>query len=90
MDWTLLGSQAILALVPVVTMVVVWAVRLLIPKIPRVALPMLAMGLPFLLTFVTNYIGGHEFSPLIAALLGAAATWLRELISTIQQHGASA
>ena len=29
MDWTLLGSQAILALVPIVTMVVVWGVRLL-------------------------------------------------------------
>lgn len=36
MDWTGLGAQAILALVPIVTMVVVWAVRRLIPKIPRV------------------------------------------------------
>jgi len=90
MDWTLLGSQAVLALVPIVTMVVVWGVRLLIPKIPRVALPVLAMGLPYVLTFFVNYVGGHEFSPLVAALLGAAATWLRELISTIQQHGTDA
>jgi len=90
MDWTLLGSQAILALVPIVTMVVVWGVRLLIPKIPRVALPILAMGLPFALTFLVNYTTGHELSPIVAALLGAAATWLRELISTIQQHGVSA
>jgi len=90
MDWTLLGSQAILALVPIVTMVVVWGVRLLIPKIPRVALPILAMGLPYVLTFFVNYVGGHEFSPLVGALLGAAATWLREVISTIQEHGAEA
>jgi hypothetical protein len=90
MDWTLLGSQAILALVPIVTMVVVWGVRLLVPKIPRVALPILAAGLPFVLSFFVDYIGGHTFSPLVAALLGAAATWLREIISTIQQHGTDA
>lgn len=89
MDWTLLGSQAILALVPVVTMVVVWGVRLLIPKIPRVALPILAASLPFALTFLVNYIGGHTFSPLAMAALGALATWLREIISTVQQHGAN-
>ena len=90
MDWTNLGSQALLALVPIVTMIVVWGVRLLIPKIPRVALPVLAAGLPFVLSFFVDYIGGHTFSPLVAILLGAAATWLREIISTIQQHGASA
>jgi hypothetical protein len=90
MDWMDLGSQALLALVPIVTMVVVYFVRLLIPKIPRVALPILAAGLPFLLSFFVDYIAGHTFSPMIGILLGAAATWLREIISTIQQHGASA
>jgi len=90
MDWDALLSQAILALVPVVTVLVVSGIRLLIPKIPRVALPFLAMGLPFVLTLLTNYIGGHQFSPLVGALLGAAATWLREVITTMQQHGTSA
>lgn len=90
MDWTNLGAQAILALVPIVTMIVVWGVRKLVPKIPRVALPILAASLPFALSFLASYISGHTFSPLVAALLGAAATWLREIISTIQQHGSSA
>lgn len=87
MDWMSLAGQAVVALVPVVTMVVVWGIRQLVPQIPRVALPVLAMALPFGLTLLTNYMGGHQFSPIVGALLGAAATWLRELISTLQQHG---
>ena len=90
MDWTNVGAQAILALVPVATMIVVWGIRQLIPKIPRVALPILAAGLPYALTFFASYVSGHEFSPIVGALLGAAATWLREIISTLQEHGTEA
>lgn len=90
MDWMAVASQAVVALVPVVTMVVVWGIRLLIPKIPRVALPVIAMALPFVLTLLTNYIGGHELNPMMGALLGAAATWLREIISTLNEHGSNA
>lgn len=90
MDWMDVAAQAVIALVPVATMVVVWLIRLMVPKIPRVALPVLAMALPFGLTLLTNYVGGHEFSPILGALLGAAATWLRELLSTINQHGTGA
>jgi ABC-type glycerol-3-phosphate transport system permease component len=90
MDWNAVLSQAVIALVPVVTMVVVSGIRALVSKIPRLALPILAVALPFALTLLTNYIGGHQFSPLVGALLGAAATWLREVITTMQQHGTSA
>ena len=90
MDWSSLGAQAILALVPVVTVLVVSGIRAVVPKIPRFLLPILATALPFALTLLTNYIGGHTFSPALAALLGASATWLREIVSTLQEHGTSA
>lgn len=87
MDWMAWSAQLVMAVVPVLTMLVVWGIRKLIPLIPRVVLPFLAMGLPFVLTLLMNYIGGHEFNPVVGALLGAAATWLREVITTIQEHG---
>lgn len=86
MDWNSWVAGLIVALVPPVTALVVWAIRMLVPKIPRVALPILALALPWLLTLLVNYTTGHEFSPLVAALLGAAATWLRELINTLGEH----
>jgi hypothetical protein len=29
---------------------------------------------------------GTNFTPIVAALLGAAAVWLREVVNTLQQH----
>ena len=87
MDWGSWGAQLILAVVPVITALVVWGIRLIVPKIPRFLLPILAMGLPFALTLLTNYIAGHQLNPALMALLGAAATWLREIISTLREHG---
>ena len=90
MDWKALGLQALSALVPIVTVVVVYYVKLLVPKIPRVALPIVAALLPMGVAFFTNYIAGHTFDPFVALLLGAAATWLREVVNTLNEHGAAA
>lgn len=92
MDWLALGAQAILALVPVATALLTFAVRTVIPKIPRFAIPVVAMGLGFALTWVHAAAAGPEvaFNPLLGAALGAAATWLREMISTVNEHGAKA
>lgn len=87
MDWNNVGAQAILALVPIVTMVVVYGVRRAVPKLPRFSIPILAMALGFILTYVQNELGGPAVTPLTAAILGASATWLREIISTIREHG---
>lgn len=87
MDWNGLAASALLALVPVVTTIVVFYMRLLIPKIPRVALPLIAALLPYVVSLASNAAAGTSMDPLLAALLGAAATWLREILSTISEHG---
>lgn len=87
MDWQNLGAQAILALVPVVTMVIVYGIRKLVPKLPRFIVPIIAMALGAVLAVVQSQLGGPDVSVLVAALLGACATWLREIINTIQEHG---
>jgi MFS superfamily sulfate permease-like transporter len=88
MDWQSLGAQAILALIPVVTALIVFGLRKVLPKIPRYLIPLLAMLVGFGLSWLNNYIAATpDVTPLVAALLGAAATWVREIVSTIQEHG---
>lgn len=84
------AALAITALAPIVLPFIVYVVRRLIPKIPRVALPMVAMALGFGVNALTSYISGHDFSPLVGAALGTAAVWVREIANTFNQHGASA
>jgi hypothetical protein len=85
MDWNSWSVQLVMAVTPVVTTLLVWGLRLLIPKIPRVALPVVAMLLPVVASWFYSYAGG-QFTPVVAALLGAAAVWLREVVNTFQQH----
>lgn len=89
MDWQAWGVQAIQALVPVVTVVLVWGAKKGIPKLPRVALPVIAMALGFGVDAFLSYIAGHTFTPVVGALLGASAVWLREIVSTVREHGAN-
>lgn len=86
MDWNSWGVQLVMAVTPVVTTLLVWGLRLLIPKIPRVALPVVAMLLPVAASWFYSFAGGGQFTPVVAALLGAAAVWLREIVNTFQQH----
>ena len=85
MDWTQPLVQFIAGITPVVTTILVYAIRLLIPKIPRVALPIIAMLLPVAASWFYSFAGG-TFTPVVAALLGAAAVWLREVVNTFQEH----
>lgn len=85
MDWNSWIVQLVMALTPVVTTLVVAGIRLLIPKIPRVALPIVALLLPVAASWFYSFAGG-TFTPVVAALLGAAAVWLREIVNTFQEH----
>ncbi len=87
MDWNTLVADAVLALIPTGTMLVLWLWRSLQPSIPPFLIPLLAAVLPALATMLTNFISGGSFSPLEAAVLGALATWLREIISTFAAKG---
>jgi hypothetical protein len=86
MDWNDTLVQLIVAVTPVVTTLLVAGLRKLMPSIPRIALPIIAMLLPVLASWLGSFVAAGTFSPVVAALLGAAAVWLRELVSTFQQH----
>lgn len=89
-DWEQIGANAIQALVVPLTVVFVWGARKLIPFIPRAVLPVLAVALGLGLDWLLVFVAGGTFSPMIGALLGASAVWLREFVNTIQVHGGSA
>ena len=79
---TVLGGGAVVSFV-------VWGVRLALPKIPRFVLPILTMLLAWLGTWVASLVSGGETNPILVAALGAAAVWIREIKSTIEEHGGS-
>lgn len=86
-DWTSFGITAIQALIPVVTTLAIWFGREFVTKTPRVLIPIVAVLLGTGLDMLTAYITGGAFNPVVGALLGASATWLRELVNTYAQHG---
>jgi len=86
-DWAGFGVNAIQALVPVVTTVAIWAGRELLTKTPRVLIPIAAVALATGLDLLVAYVSGGVFNPVVGALLGAAAVWLRELVNTFAEHG---
>jgi len=87
MDWNEISIKALQAIVPVLTLIVVGLIRLVLPRIPRAFLPILAAILPFGVAVLTNYLTSATLNPWLMLILGAVATWLRELISTINEHG---
>jgi hypothetical protein len=90
MDWNDISFKALSALVPVITLVVVGLIRLILPKIPRTFLPLLALLLPTIVSLLSNYLGNTTLNPWLMLVLGGLATTLREIISTIQEHGLKA
>jgi hypothetical protein len=90
MDWSQLGVNLIQAVIPVLTAVAIWLGREVVTKVPRAFIPIVAVALGTGLDFLLSYITGGAFSPLVGALLGACATWLRELVNTVAEHGLDA
>jgi hypothetical protein len=86
-DWTNFGVTLIQVAIPVVTSVAIWFGREFVAKTPRVLIPIVAVVLGTLLDFLNAYVTGGVFNPVIGALLGASATWLREIVSTYAEHG---
>lgn len=80
---TVLGGGAVVSFVT-------WGVRRLLPKIPRFVLPILTMLLAWLGTWVASIVSGGELNPILVAALGAAAVWIREIKSTVEEHGTGA
>ena len=67
--------------------VLVAGLRNILPKIPRAVVPFLAVALGAVAEWITTQATGAPMSPILAALYGTGAVWLRETITTIQEHG---
>jgi len=88
MEWASVGAQAIVALVPVVTVILVYLVRKGVPKIPSWALPLLAMALGVAETYLLGVAGGPNVPIIVAAIAGGAATWLHEIVKELTRPAA--
>lgn len=87
-DLTQLGVDAITALTPIATVLVLWAFKSAWQKVPASIVVFAAPVLGILLNYgISTLAGLTPDSVLIAALLGALGTWLREIVSTIQAKG---
>ena len=89
-DPKLSAALAITALTPVVVPFLTFGFRKLAPKIPRVGLPFVAMGLGSLINFLASYAAGGDFTPVAGAALGLAGVGVREIANTWRLHGTSA
>jgi hypothetical protein len=78
------------ALIPVAVPVVIAGVKLALPKIPSVVLPVLAPVLGAALEIVLHYSGLVDGNGVLGAVLGAAGVGLREVVDQVKKlQGAS-
>lgn len=87
-DLTKIVVSAIAALTPVLSVAVLWALKLAWSKIPASLILFLAPLLGMAINFGTGWVEGHPVaSPIAAAALGALAVYLREFASTVLSKG---
>lgn len=72
-------SDIVLALTPVISLAATAGVRALIPKIPGWLVPVVAALIGVSPDLITHLVTGSAQSPLVAALLGLAATGLHQI-----------
>ncbi len=72
-------------LIPVLVPVLIAGVKWLLPKIPAVALPILAPVLGAALDIVLHYAGATGSNGLLGAVLGAAGVGLREVVDQVKK-----
>lgn len=87
-DYRKLIAESITVLVPVFTMTVLWLTKLAWSKIPASVVVFAAPVVGILGNFLLASITGNQTSdPIVAALLGMAGTYLREILSTLTAKG---
>lgn len=73
------------ALIPILTPLIVAGVKLIVPRIPRVWLPILAPVLGAALDYVAHLATGSSLNPLAGLALGAAGVGLREVVDQVKR-----
>ncbi len=80
-------EDQILALIPLLTPIVVWGFKAVIPRIPKWMLPVLAPCVGALAEIAMHYAGASaEATVLRGAILGASGLWLREAMDQIRKR----
>ena len=75
----------LLALIPVIVPGMIAVTKFYLPKVPKVALPILAPILGALIEILSHYATGLPVNGLTGAVLGAAAVWVRETYDQIRK-----
>ena len=75
-------------IVPVVP-VLIAILKILVPKIPKAALPIMAPLLGAALDIAASYLGTGTANPVWGAVLGAAGVGLREIVDQMRKLGAA-
>lgn len=90
-DFHKIAVDLVTAAIPILTIGVTWLTKVLIAKatdrhFPWV-LPFVALAAANGLAYVTQLASVGHYDPMVATLLGGAAVYLREVVTTFQQHG---
>lgn len=81
MDWT----SFLPGLVTVIVPLVIYFAKVIVPKIPKWLIPILAPILGGVAEAVLAYASGGTPNPALGAVLGAAGTGLREVVDQIKK-----
>jgi hypothetical protein len=85
-DWQLQVSLAITSLGALMVPFITYYVRLWAPKLPRIAVPAVAILIGLALSGLSNVVVSSHYPLIQGAAMGVLGTWLREIYSTIKQH----
>lgn len=80
------GNSFLLLLIAMVTPMIVRLGKFLVPQIPSWVLPILAPALVATADWLSGMAGGPSVNPMLALLLGAAGTGIREIKDQTQQR----
>lgn len=81
------AAGLIAAVATVAVPIVTYFVKLVVPKIPRAALPFVVLAVGQATTYLGSYVPGGKYSAVLGALAGLGGLWLRETYTTINEHG---
>jgi hypothetical protein len=76
------------AVIAIITPVIIAGVKLLVPRIPRLWLPILAPLVGLLVDVAAHFAAGTALNPTLALALGAAGVGLREAVDQLKQAAA--
>ena len=78
-----------MAAIPVVVPTLIMLLKMAVPAVPKVALPIVAPLLGALIDIGLSLAMGQSTNPFIGAVLGSAGTGLREIVDQLKKASAA-